>query len=123
MVVHIITYFELKFKRKLQIVKSFEHPLDNGAGRWYSEYNKFKVEPKGVRTLIYDYSKLLGRIVEIVGTQSRFAELLGRSERTVSLKLNNKISWTQEEMLKTSKILKFDKSEIPVYFFAQIVQV
>ena len=86
-------------------------------------YNEFKVEPKGVRTLIYDYSKLLGRIVEIVGTQSRFAELLGRSERTVSLKLNNKISWTQTEMLETSKILKFDKSEIPLYFFAQIVQV
>lgn len=72
--------------------------------------------------MIYDYSKLLGRIVEVVKTQAKFAEMLGKSERTVSLKLNNKISWTQDEMLATSKILKFDKSEIPLYFFAQIVQ-
>ena len=72
--------------------------------------------------MIYDYSKLLGRIVERVGTQARFAELLGRSERTVSLKLNNKISWTQSEMLEASKILGFEKTEIPNYFFAQIVQ-
>ena len=73
--------------------------------------------------MIYDYSKLLGRIVEKVGTQAKFAELLGRSERTISLKLNNKIAWTQEEMLTTCKILGIDLSDIHLYFFARIVQV
>lgn len=72
--------------------------------------------------MIYDYSKLLGRIVEKVGTQAKFAEMLGRSERTISLKLNNKISWTQEEMLSACKILKIDLSDIHLYFFARIVQ-
>lgn len=73
--------------------------------------------------MIYDYSKLLGRIVEKVGTQARFAEMLGRSERTISLKLNNKISWTQEEMLKACEILKINLTDIHLYFFARIVQV
>ena len=72
--------------------------------------------------MIYDYSKLLGRIVEKVGTQARFAELLGRSERTISLKLNNRISWTQEEMLSACKILGIDVKDIHLYFFARIVQ-
>lgn len=73
--------------------------------------------------MIYDYSKLLGRIVEKVGTQAKFAELIGRSERTISLKLNNKISWTQEEMLATCKILGIELTDIHKYFFARIVQV
>lgn len=73
--------------------------------------------------MIYDYSKLLGRIVEKVGTQAKFAEMLGRSERTISLKLNNKISWTQEEMLKACEILKINLADIHLYFFARIVQV
>ena len=81
-----------------------------------------KLNRKAVRTLIYDYSKLLGRIVEKVGTQAKFAEMLGRSERTVSLKLNNKIAWTQDEMLKACQILKIDMTELHLYFFARIVQ-
>ena len=38
----------------------------------------------------YNYSKLLGRIVECCGTQAAFAEKIGLSERSVSLKLNGK---------------------------------
>ena len=41
----------------------------------------------------YNYSKLLGRIVECCGTQANFAEKIGLSERTVSLKLNGKRAW------------------------------
>lgn len=118
---HIITVFELKFKRKLQKVKIFERRLTLLENVLY--WRQFKIEPKGGAKLIYDYSKLLGRIVEKVGTQAKFAELLGRSERTISLKLNNKIPWTQEEMLKTCKILHIDLADIQYYFFTQIVQV
>ncbi len=38
----------------------------------------------------YNYSKLLGRIVEKVGTQGKFAEQMKLSERSISLKLNGK---------------------------------
>ena len=48
----------------------------------------------------YNYSKLLGRIVEKVGTQSKFAEKMELSERTVSLKLNGKVGWKQDEIAK-----------------------
>ena len=73
--------------------------------------------------MIYDYSKLLGRIVEKVRTQGKLAEIMGKSERTISLKLNNKIPWTQAEMLQVCKILDIDIRDIHLYFFAQIVQV
>ncbi len=65
----------------------------------------------------YDYSKLLGKIVERVGTQAAFAEKIGRSERTVSLKLNGKRAWTQVEISKACEVLDIPVSEINNYFF------
>ena len=65
----------------------------------------------------YDYSKLLGKIVERVGTQAAFAEKIGRSERTVSLKLNGKRAWTQVEISKACEVLDIRVSEINNYLF------
>lgn len=65
----------------------------------------------------YDYRKLLGKIVERVGTQAAFAEKIGRSERTVSLKLNGKRAWTQVEISKACEVLDIPVSEINNYFF------
>ena len=65
----------------------------------------------------YDYSKLLGKIVERVGTQAAFAEKIGRSERTVSLKLNGKRAWTQVEISKACEVLDIPVSESNNYFF------
>lgn len=70
----------------------------------------------------YDYSKLIGRIVEICGTQGEFAKKMGLSERSVSLKLNNKTSWKQKEMQKAADILKFPENDIQPYFFTLKVQ-
>ena len=66
----------------------------------------------------YNYAKLLGRIVEKVGTQSSFAELMGLSERTISLKLNGKVGWKQNEIAKACTVLEISDGEIPAYFFA-----
>ena len=66
----------------------------------------------------YNYSKLLGRIVEKDGTQCKFAEAIELSERTVSLKLNGRVGWKQTEIAKACEILDIDKSEICEYFFA-----
>ena len=65
----------------------------------------------------YNYSKLLGRIVEKVGTQSRFAEKMEMSERTISLKLNGKVGWKQDEIVKACEVLDIRDMEIPNYFF------
>ena len=67
--------------------------------------------------MAYDYSKLNGRIVEKCGTQAVFADRMGLSERTVSLKLNNKVAWKQPEMQKAAVILEFPETEIHTYFF------
>ncbi|MCK1198578.1 DUF739 family protein [Streptococcus uberis] len=69
-----------------------------------------------------DYSQLLGRIVEVFGTQANFALAMGLSERSISLKLNNKVSWKDEEIAKAVDILELTAVDIPSYFFKIKVQ-
>ena len=70
----------------------------------------------------YDYRKLKGKIIEKFGTQSKFAEKLGVSERTLSLKLNNKVYWVQDEITKACKLLGISENEAHKYFFEIKVQ-
>lgn len=70
----------------------------------------------------FDYSRLCGRIVEMCGTQAVFAKRMGLSERSLSLKLNNKTPWKQIEMQNAATILGFPEIEIPKYFFTLKVQ-
>lgn len=71
--------------------------------------------------MVYDYSKLRGRIVEKVGSNLRFAELMGVSENTMSMKLNNKRSWSQADISNASSILNIKPEEISSYFFTKKV--
>ncbi len=66
----------------------------------------------------YNYSKLNGRISEICGTKGKFAKLMNLSERTISLKLNNKVMWKQDEIQKALKVLNLSVNDIKAYFFA-----
>lgn len=77
---------------------------------------------KGEIHMAYNYSKLNGKIIEVCGTQGKFAKMMGLSERSVSLKLNNKISWKQTEIQKAMEILNFQIEEIQDYFFTRSVQ-
>lgn len=70
----------------------------------------------------YDYDKLIGKIAEKFRTRGRFAVAMGVSERTLSLKMNNRIDFTQDEIIKACEILEIKHSDIPIYFFTQIVQ-
>lgn len=65
----------------------------------------------------YDYSSLLGKITEKFGTQYNFAIAMGLSERTVSLKLNDKVTWKDDEILKAVHVLELNPQDIPKYFF------
>lgn len=67
--------------------------------------------------MAFNYSKLNGRIVEVCGTQGKFAKLMGMSERTISLKLNNKIMFRQDEIEKALRILNLTINDVQVYFF------
>lgn len=72
--------------------------------------------------MAYDYSKLLGRIIEKFNTQSAFANAMGISERTLSLKLNNRVPFKQTEIQYACKLLDIEVDEIPSYFFTMKVQ-
>ena len=67
--------------------------------------------------MAFNYRKLKGRIVEICETQQIFALKMGLSERTISQKLQGKISWTQKDILKALEVLNLDSSDVQEYFF------
>lgn len=70
----------------------------------------------------FNYRKLKGRIVEICGTQSVFAKEMNMSERTVSLKMQGKIQWRQNEILDALQVLKLKPADVQEYFFDIEVQ-
>lgn len=70
----------------------------------------------------FDYSKLIGKIIEKCKSQKEFAKLMGINFTTLSNKLNNKSYFTMEEIYNACMILEIDtdkskKSEISDYFF------
>lgn len=69
----------------------------------------------------FDYSKLKGRIKEVLGTQEIYAEKIGLSRTSLSLRLSGKLDFTQEEMMASCGALQFEPSEIPMYFFTLAV--
>lgn len=72
--------------------------------------------------MAFNYSKLNGKIVEVCGTQGKFAEQMGLSERTISLKLNNKLMFKQNEILRAMGILNLTTEDLNDYFFTPKVQ-
>ena len=67
--------------------------------------------------LTFDYSKLAGRIREKFGTQKAFAEALGISEGTLSMKMNGTYYFTQPEIEKAVRILDLEAGSVSEYFF------
>ncbi len=72
--------------------------------------------------LEFDYSKLKGKIREVFNTQSSFAEQLGISTYSLYKKLSKGVSFTQTEIIKSSKLLNIEAHNIPLYFFTEKVE-
>ena len=72
--------------------------------------------------MVYDYSMLSGKITEVFGTQGNFAKAIGLSERSVSLKMNGKVSWSQSEITNACRLLRIPEKKISCYFFTVKVQ-
>ena len=72
--------------------------------------------------MAFNYQKLLGRITEKMWSQAEFARRMELSERTISLKLNGKVPFKQNEIVKASNLLEIDNSDIATYFFTVYVQ-
>ena len=70
----------------------------------------------------FDYDKLKGRIIEKFGSQYKFAEKMGWSLRTLSLKMNSIRVWKQSDICRALELLDLKEEDIPAYFFKQNVQ-
>lgn len=70
----------------------------------------------------FDFSKLLGRIIEKFGTRSAFAEAMGLAESALSNRLNGKMHFSADEIYLACRLLDIDAQEIPVYFFTPKVR-
>ncbi len=69
--------------------------------------------------MMFDYSKLRGKIKEKFKTESRFAKELGISTVSLSAKLNNKVEFSQGEMVKCCDLLEIPKEYLPVFFYTK----
>lgn len=69
----------------------------------------------------WDYSKLRGKIKEVCGSQDELAKQIGIGRVSLSKRLNNQLDFEQEEIFKACDALGIDYSEIPAYFFAEMV--
>ena len=68
--------------------------------------------------MTHDYSRLVGRIYQVFGSKSKFADAMGISRPTLDNKLSGKSQWTQAEINKACELLGIEKKDIPAYFFA-----
>lgn len=69
-----------------------------------------------------DHSKLRGRIREKFHTERAFAEAFGCSAPAMSLKLNDKVNWTQDEIFRACQLLDIPGEQINTYFFTPKVR-
>ena len=79
-------------------------------------FRKLNKKRKG-DNMEFDYSKLKGRVKEVLGTQDVFAERLGIGRVSLSQRMTGKLEFSQSEIMLSCDILNFDPREIPEYFF------
>lgn len=66
--------------------------------------------------MLFDFSRLRGRIVEKYGTCDNFAAAMDRSKVWLSSRLNNSVQWRSAEMREAAALLEIPDVEIPAYF-------
>ena len=72
--------------------------------------------------IVFDFSKLRGRIKEIYGTQTAFAVAMLMNEATLSNKLNNNVEFSPKEILRACLLLSIELKDVNIYFFTLKVQ-
>lgn len=71
--------------------------------------------------MAFDYRMLRGKIREVCETQDAFSKAMGLSNTSISLKLNNRVEWTQQEINRAADILKIPEDKVYNYFFTEKV--
>lgn len=65
----------------------------------------------------FDYSMLRGKIREKYGTERGFANVIGMNPSTLSLKLSNKLEFSQQDIIISIHALQATSDMIEPYFF------
>lgn len=71
---------------------------------------------------IFNFDKLVGRIIEIYKTRSTFAEAMGMGANSLSDRLTGKIPFKTEEIYMAMELLDIPPSELYLYFFTPKVR-
>lgn len=66
--------------------------------------------------MAFDYSELIKLIRYKYETQEKFAKALHIGRVSLSKRLNNKLQFSQEEILRAAKLLNIPEKEIPQFF-------
>ena len=75
-----------------------------------------------MKEIIFDYSKLRGRIKERYENEANFSKVLDASPSSLSAKLNNKAYFNPGDILKILEVLEIPDEEVKVYFFNRKVR-
>ncbi len=71
--------------------------------------------------VIFSHNKLRGKIIEKYGTLNNFSEAYNISMNSLSQKLNNKMQFSRNDIVRISKLLDIKKEDIGAYFFEKQV--
>jgi hypothetical protein len=74
------------------------------------------------RMVQYDYSRLLGRVIEKYGSRADFAVALGVTPQTVCNKFTGRTPFTQFDITRWADTLGIQPNEYYDYFFKPTVQ-
>lgn len=70
--------------------------------------------------VVFDFSKLRGKVVEVLGSQNKLAEEMGISYVTLSRKFSQKTVFSTSDIIHICMILDIPKEEIGMYFYSQV---
>lgn len=69
--------------------------------------------------MVFEYSKLRGRIIEKCGTAENFSKTMGLTPNQTSRLMNNHQDWRPSKILQACKVLDIDVTDIGTYFFTE----
>lgn len=70
---------------------------------------------------MYNYSKLLARILSKYNSRFEFALEMEMTPQTLINKMKNRIPWNQRQIEQCCDLLDIDRSEIVEYFFTPAI--
>lgn len=67
--------------------------------------------------MMFSFSKLRGKIREVLGSEQEFHKQMGFDSKTGSYKLNGKVEFKRSEIEKACQILGIKPIDVSEYFF------